>query len=187
MRARDRRDDFLLRRNAKKAQTADYLDDETNTDTDDKTLNSQSNSKVLSQRSTVKRRRETLQQSEVVVKIESNKKALSKEDWKEIMAVGASSSNTTALHNEVGSLRSTVKQLSSQAEQTNNLLQQLLMMQQREVFNPSAARPRYPFLKETETEEGLHAEQAQADAEQAVLDIYDAAKALIDHWNSDVM
>jgi hypothetical protein len=92
--------------------------------------------------------------------IESNEKALLKEDWKEIIAISASSSNTTTLYNEVGSLRSTVEQLSSQTEQTNNLLQQLLMMQQRKVFNPIVARLRYPFPKETKTEEDLYIEQA---------------------------
>jgi hypothetical protein len=184
IRARDRRDDFLLGRSAKRARTrtVDDLDDATATDADDDTIDtpgidSQSNSEAISQRQAFKRRRETPQQNKVIIQIESDDKGLSKDDWMEIMAVGVGEGNNSSLRNEMGSLRSTVEQLSSQAEQTNNLLQQLLMQrnvfqplrpEKQVVFDPAAARysPLDTSLPDETETEGLHASYAQWEAEQ---------------------
>jgi hypothetical protein len=160
----------------------DDFDDATATDTDDDTIDtpgidSQSNSEAISQWQAFKCQRKTPQQNKVIIQIESDDKGLSKDDWMEIMAVGGGEGNNSSLHNEIGSLQSTVEQLSSQAEQTNNLLQQLLMQcnvfqplrpEKQVVFDPAAARylPLDTSLPDETETEGLHASYAQWEAEQ---------------------
>jgi hypothetical protein len=155
LRFHDRRDDMLLGRNAKRAlDSIDVDNDEDNNEAGDRT----SNSTNISQRHAAKRRRETPSQSSVTVKIEAADKGLSKEDWKEIMAVSSGSGNID-LQNKVGFLQTTVDQLALNAERTNSLLQQLLQVQQRTVGTSHLAHYMVP---EDETEEALHADWEHA-------------------------
>ena len=109
-RIRDRRDDLLLKLNARRAlecdQDSDNNDEESEAPNRDNSISSRQ-----SQRPAKKRRREAPRaQSEVHVKVESVNKGLSKDDWKEIMATGTTDHD---LRKEVNSLKSVVDELAS--------------------------------------------------------------------------
>jgi hypothetical protein len=88
--------------NAKRALESNEDEDEDNNSDGNANTNTNSQSSRRSQRPALKRRRETpRQQSEAVVKVESIDKGLSKDDWKEILAV---TSGGDELRKEVSSL-----------------------------------------------------------------------------------
>jgi hypothetical protein len=111
MQFRDKQDDLLLGTNAKRVLDDVEQDENETIDGSTPTTSSQQ-----------KRPRGIAQQSRVVVKIELDEKELSKEDWMEIMAVGA---EKTELHNEMSSLKSTVNQLAKDAGRTKDTLHEL--------------------------------------------------------------
>ena len=93
--------------------------------------NTNSRSSRRSQRPALKRRRETpRQQSDIVVKVESIDKGLSKEDWKEILAVSGGSEElrkeVSSLQTTVHQMETTVNQIALSSKRTNELLQRLL-------------------------------------------------------------
>jgi hypothetical protein len=144
MRARDRRDSLSLGRSAKRARSRD--DDIFSPEPDDKTLDSQSNSDHSSQKSTRKKRRKTSRKQEILIRVASDDHHLSKDDWKEIFAssVDGNNSTTASLYKDIGSLRSSVDQLFCHVKQTNQMLQQLLIIQQHQT-QPDLNRPaEYP-------------------------------------------
>jgi hypothetical protein len=113
LQVKDRRDDLLLGMNAKRAleskdkdKDEDENEDKDNNSNSNANLNTNSRLSHRSQRPALKRRCETpRQQSEVVVKVESIDKGLSKDDWKEILAASSSGED---LRKEVSSLQTTV-------------------------------------------------------------------------------
>jgi hypothetical protein len=144
---------MLLGQNAKRALESTN-DDDDNNEASDKASNS--NSTSVSQRPIAKRRRKALQSS-VTVKIKAVDKGLSKEDWKEIIAVESGSGLGNAdLQHQVGSLQTTVDQLASNAEHTNSLLQQLLQFHQRTAGPPHHLA--HYLILENKTEASLYAD-----------------------------
>jgi hypothetical protein len=115
--------------NAKRALESNEDEDE---DSDgNANTNTNSRSSCRSQRPALKRRCETpRQQSEVIVKVESMDKGLSKDDWKEILAITSGGEElrkeVSSLQTTVHQMETTVNQIASSSERTNELLQRLL-------------------------------------------------------------
>jgi hypothetical protein len=123
LRVKDHCDDMLFGRSAKRVFEDSTIDDEL----DSETIDNNSNSTSVSQRPAFKHQRHTPAKSEIVVKIETTDQVLSKEDWKEIMAVGTGQADTTGLRNEVGSLQTTVSSLAKTLESTKATVGQLAL------------------------------------------------------------